>query len=130
MPRKYTILINKQEFPDRATVQAAIRSLGYKLTLEEDYVLFAAPKYLPCTLQGEDAGFTFSTSENSETGKGITINLQWGGDPREKAAAHIVATALAQATGSVVHDCNGNLASKESLAAETRKVLEGLEEYL
>lgn len=126
MPRKYTILTNKQHFPERSALQATIKALGYKLTLEEDYVLFTAPKYLPCTLQGEDAGFTFSATEVGE-GNAIAIHLQWGGDSREKAAAIIVATALAGLDGSVVHDCNNEIFSKDILAVAAKKALSSLE---
>lgn len=128
MPRKYTILVNRQEMPDRAALQTAIKMLGFKLTLEENFAMFAAPKYLPCTLHGEDAGFTFGSTESQDLpGKDIAISLQWGGDPREKAAAHIVATALAHATESVVLDCNNEQICKESLVAATQKAFESLD---
>lgn len=123
MARHYTVYLNRDSFPKRAALQAAIKALGFKLTLEEDYVPFVSSGYLPCTLDGEDAGFTlrFHTAEGMN-GSNDAATLQWSGDPREQASAIMVAAALTQDFGAVVHDADDNATSTEALLAEAEKV--------
>lgn len=123
MARHYTVYLNRDSFPKRAALQAAIKALGFKLTLEEDYVPFVSSGYLPCTLDGEDAGFTlrFHTVEGISGCDGAAT-LQWSGDPREQASVIMVAAALAHAFGALVHDADENLASADVLLAEAEKI--------
>ncbi len=124
MARHYTIYLNRDHFPKRAGLQAAIKALGFKLTLEEDYVPFVSSGYLPCTLDGEDAGFTlrFHTVEETSGCDGAAT-LQWSGDPREQASVIMVAAALAHEFGALVHDADDNMTSTDALLAEAEKVL-------
>jgi hypothetical protein len=123
MARHYTIYLNRDRFPNRAGLQAAIKALGFKLTLEEDYVPFVSSGYLPCTLDGEDAGFTlrFHTVEGT-SGYDGAATLQWSGDPREQASVIMVAAALAHEFGALVHDADDNATSTEALLAKAEKV--------
>ncbi len=124
MARHYTVYLNRDRFPERAALQAAIKALGFKLTLEEDYVPFVSSGYLPCTLDGEDAGFTlrFHTAEGI-SGRDGAATLQWSGDPREQASAIMVAAALADGFGALVHDADDNVTRTDALLAEAEKVL-------
>lgn len=127
MARHYTVYLNRDRFPKRAGLQAAIKALGFKLTLEEDYVPFVSSGYLPCTLDGEDAGFTlrFHTVEGINGSDAAT--LQWSGDPREQASAIMVAAALAHEFGALVHDPDDNETSADALLAAAEKVFAGLD---
>ncbi|PKO91521.1 MAG: hypothetical protein CVU15_07775 [Betaproteobacteria bacterium HGW-Betaproteobacteria-1] len=123
MARHYTVYLNRDRFPKRAGLQAAIKALGFKLTLEEDYVPFISSGYLPCTLNGEDAGFTlrFHTTDGIN-GRDGAATLQWSGDPREQASAIMVAAALAHEFGALVHDADGRESSIEAMLAEAEKI--------
>jgi len=123
MARHYTVYLNRERFPKRVGLQAAIKALRFKLTLEEDYVPFVSSGYLPCTLDGEDAGFPlrFHSVEGTNGSDGAAT-LQWSGDPREQASATMVAAALAHEFGAVVHDAEDNVTSTDVLLAVAKKV--------
>jgi len=115
MARTLTVYLKRDGVPARAALQQAITALGFKLTVESDYVPFKNLSYLPFTLDGEDAGFTIRFDEvsnapalppnlNSQLGeRDLAINLRWGGDARERASALIVASVLASSFAAVVH---------------------------
>ncbi|HAF00121.1 MAG TPA: hypothetical protein DCO68_11935 [Methylophilaceae bacterium] len=131
MARTYTVKMKQDAFPLRVALQAAIKALGYPLTLEDDYVPFASSGYLPCTLDGEDAGLIirFIGSEDI-TNQNASISLQWSGDAREKATVMIVATALAASfEATVLDETNVELTFAE-LAARTKKVLASISEFI
>jgi hypothetical protein len=128
MARTTTAFLNRSQIPGRPALQAAIKALGFKLTLEEDYVPFASSGYLPCTLDGEDAGFTLRFAASDEiAGKDSAITLQWGGDPREQASVMMVAAALAHNFDAVVRDPGNATKSAEELTAAARKAFSSLD---
>lgn len=97
--------MKRGQIPARTALQAALKALGFKLRLEEEFVPSAASAYLPCTLNGEDAGFTLRLDGCAEiTGKDVALILQWSSDPRERVAVLMVAAALAHDFDAVVHD--------------------------
>ncbi len=57
MARSQTAYLLRDDVPTRAALQKAIDGLKFKLTLDNSYVPFQTSGYLPCTLDGEDAGF-------------------------------------------------------------------------
>lgn len=128
MARTYTAYLKRDQIPDRTALQAAIKSLGFKLTLEEDYAPFASSGYLPCTLDGEDAGLTlrFDTSDEI-AGKDSAVTLQWGGDPREQVSMMMIASALAHDFDAVVHGPDSIGKSADELVATAKKAFADLD---
>jgi hypothetical protein len=130
MARSYTIKIKEADFPLRAQLQTAIKTQGYPLTIEDDYVPFASSGYLPCTLDGEDAGLMIRFVRNVEDKEqAANVSLQWSGDPREKVTVQIISTLLAADFGAIVFDEALNELTAATLSADTQKSLASLEAY-
>ena len=128
MARSYTAFLNQDQIPDLDALQSAIRSLGFKLAVDEAYAPLQCSGYLPCTLDGEDAGVTIRFNESREiAGKNTAITLQWSGDPREQVSATIIAAALAHGFAATVHDQHQQEASAEALAIDARKQFSSLD---
>lgn len=122
MARNCTAYMQRGQIPARTALQAAIKALGFKLKLEEEFDPSAASTYLPCTLDGEDAGFTLRIDDSAEIpGKDAALTLQWSGDPRERVAVLMVAAALAHDFAAVVHDQEQALKNAEELLAEAEQ---------
>ena len=132
MARTQTVFLNRADVPARKALQEAIDGLGFKLTLDDGYAPFKTAGYLPCTLDGEDAGFDIrfqdvaaDISPALKSGIGsrdVAIALRWSGDPREQLAALGVSAALAKKFGAVVHEPDGGeLLSFDQLMARVRK---------
>lgn len=132
MARTQTVFLNRADVPARKALQDAIDGLGFKLTLDDGYAPFKTAGYLPCTLDGEDAGFDIrfqdvaaDISPALKSGIGsrdVAIALRWSGDPREQLAALGVSAALAQKFGAVAHEPDGGeLLSFDQLMARVRK---------
>ena len=111
MARGLTAYLKRENVPDRAALQQAISALKLPLSVDDSYEPFATSGYLPCTFDGEDAGFNLSFKDTadappelkSEIGERDTaMTLKGGGDPREEAATLIVCAALAQSFDAVV----------------------------
>jgi hypothetical protein len=131
MARNYIVNMKQEDFPLRKALQAAINTLGYPLIIEDDYVPFASSGYLPCTLNGEDAGLMirFITSED-KANQVASISLQWSGDEREKATVAIIATALTSSFDAMVLDDNNVALSFTALTASTKEILAGMDEVI
>lgn len=128
MARTYTAFLMRDHIPQRGALQAAIKALGFKLTLEDNYVPFASSGYLPCTLDGEDAGLTMRfVSSDAIAGKDAAIILQSGGDPREEATVVIIAAALANSFNAVVRDPDSVEKSADELIAAAKKTFASLD---
>lgn len=128
MARTYTAYLKRDQIPDRAALQAAIKSLGFKLTLEEDYAPFSSSGYLPCTLDGEDAGLTLRFDISNEiAGKDSALTLQWSGDPREQVSVMMIAAALAHGFDAVVRDADNVGKSANELLESAKKAFSGLD---
>lgn len=69
MARARTAYLNRADVPDRAALQAALDAFKLKLVLDDGYVPLETSGYLPCTLHGEDAGFTLRFREVGEDGE-------------------------------------------------------------
>jgi hypothetical protein len=128
MARTYTAYLNSEQIPALEALQAAIKSLGFKLTLDDAYAPMKFSGYLPCTLDGEDAGVTIKFEASQEvTGKDTVITLQWSGDPREQVSAVMITAAFAHAFAATVQDHNRHEISAEALVADARKQFSNLD---
>jgi hypothetical protein len=119
MPRAQSAYLNRKDVPARKELQKAIDGLKFKVTLDDGYTPFKTSGYLPCTLDGEDAGFTIKFQDvaadaapanlKSQLGdRDVEIALKWSGDVREYIAAMAVSAALVNNFGAIVHDPDGD----------------------
>ncbi|WP_036263758.1 hypothetical protein [Methylocapsa aurea] len=138
MPRSHTAFLNRADAPTRPALQQAIDGLKFKLTLDDAYVPLKTSGYLPCTLDGEDAGFDIrfqdvdaqSPSPALQShigGKDVAIVFRWSGDVRELASAMIVSAALARNFGAMVYDPDSDIVyNAEQLIEKARAAVESL----
>jgi hypothetical protein len=130
MARALSAYLSREKVPERKPLQQAIDALKFPLKLDGDYVPFETSGYLPCTLDGEDAGFDLrfvdvatdvSTALNLGE-RNVALNLKWGGDPREEAAALIFCAALANGFDAVVR--RGGALSLQALVTKAKTLIE------
>jgi hypothetical protein len=137
MARAQTAYLNRKDVPARDLLQAAIRQLGFKLALDDSYEPFETKGYLPCTLDGEDAGFDLrfqhveegvsSNLASAIGGRDTAMRFRWAGDPREQLAALAVCAALADKFGAIVHEPEGDrLLTLDELLEKARKASDSL----
>lgn len=128
MAQTYTAFLMRDHIPQRAALQAGINTLGFKLTLEDDYVPFVSSGYLPCTLDGEDAGLNIRFIDNhTVAGKDAAFVLKSGGDPREEVTISMIAAVLANSFGAIVHDKNNTEKTIAELIASAREAFSTLD---
>ncbi|WP_161914334.1 hypothetical protein [Methylosinus sp. C49] len=116
MARRHILYIERGKLPDRAAHQKAIDATKIGVALDHDYAPFAVEGYLPCTYDGEDAGFDIRFSERDAAaalspelaaaigGRDAQIAVKWSSDPREKIAALAFSAALAKDFDAIAHD--------------------------
>ncbi len=63
MPRSYSAFLTRADVPPRKALQQAVDGLKLKLALDDAYVPFDTSAHVPCTLDGEDAGFDLRFQE-------------------------------------------------------------------
>ncbi|MGJ4942229.1 hypothetical protein ACQR1W_16755 [Bradyrhizobium sp. HKCCYLS1011] len=134
MARALTAFLKRADVPARKALQQAIARLPFALTLDEGYVPFETSGYLPCTLDGEDAGFDLRFKDAAAElaampalqatvgDRDVAICCKWGGDPREEAAALAVCAALATGFGALVV-CDGALLSSDHMLKQAKGAL-------
>ncbi|OIR17830.1 hypothetical protein GALL_20520 [mine drainage metagenome] len=128
MAQTYTAFLMRDLIPERAALQSAIKALGFKLTLEDDYVPFESSGYLPCTLDGEDAGFTIRFIDSQTVaGKDAGIILKSGGDPREETTIQMIAATLARSFNAVVYDKNNTKMTTDTLITSAKEAFAALD---
>ena len=128
MARTYTAYLNREQTPTLEALQAAIHALKFKLDVDEAYVPLQFSGYLPCTLDGEDAGVTIRFNPDTATeGRDTAITLQWSGDPREQVSATMLAAVLAHAFGASVDAPDGQGISAGRLVADARQQFSNLD---
>jgi hypothetical protein len=121
MARALTAHLMRKDVPGREALQAAVDEFGFGLKLDDGYAPLETSGYLPCILDGEDAGFDL----RFEAAADVPMSFKWGGDPREEAAALIVCAALARGFGAVVRAGQGEpVLSAEQLLAKAKAALE------
>ena len=137
MPRSITIYLKATDVPTRKVLQKAVDQLKLGLTLDEAYTPFEMAGYLPCILNGEDAGFDmwfrnhpseFSACAASLPQIGsrdVAIVCKWGGDPREAASALSVCAALVKDFDAIAQEGHGDkLLSLDELLAKAKAALD------
>jgi hypothetical protein len=113
MARNLTAHLRHADVPARAALQNAIDELKFALSVDDTYVPFETSGYLPCTLNGEDAGFDLRFRSATDSSSNIAdrdtaMSFKWGGDAREEASALIVCAALVKQFDALVQD-DGNV---------------------
>jgi hypothetical protein len=119
MPRAQSAFLVRKDVPARKDLQKAIEGLKFKVTLDDGYAPFKTSGYLPCTLDGEDAGFTIKFQDAAPEGasanlksalgeRDVEIALKWSGDVRELIAAMAFSAALVQNFGAIIYDPDGD----------------------
>ena len=112
MARTLIAYLSRKDVPALAPLQKAVDALSFNLTIDSDYAPFETAGYLPCTLDGEDAGFDLrfknigadlpTAIQTSLAGRDCALTLKWGGDPREEMAALVFCAALAKTFDAIV----------------------------
>lgn len=141
MKKAQTAFLNRSQVPSRQALQEAINNLRFKLTIDESYVPLECAGYIPCTLDGEDAGFELKFGDSSVClddmpalqvqigNRDTAMTLRWGGDPRERISAMIVSAALAQGFDALVYRQGDDaFRPSEQLLSETRSAFAQLRE--
>jgi len=133
--------LERNRVPDRQALQAALKGLRFPLTVDDGYVPFESSGYLPCTLDGEDAGVDIRFSDSATLlaeypqlqaavgSRDAAIMLRWGGDPRERASALMLAATLAHSFDARVQSQQDDtLLAPEALLIEARQRFSELQE--
>ena len=106
MAKARTAYLKREHVPTRMALQDAINNLRFKLALDDSYIPFECKGYIPCTLDGEDAGIDIKfgttdvnalTPQNKVTvgDRDIAMTIRSGADPREIVSATIISATLA-----------------------------------
>lgn len=141
MKKLQTVFLTHSQVPTRQALQEAINDLRFKLSIDESYVPFECAGYIPCTLDGEDAGFEIKFGDSSARlgdipalqaqigDRDTAMALRWGGDPRERASAMIVSAVLAESFDALVHcENDGSFHTPDQLLSEARAAFAQLQE--
>ncbi|MFZ6723425.1 hypothetical protein [Undibacterium sp. Ji49W] len=101
--------IQREQVPNRESLQSAIDQLGFDLQLDSDFTAFEDSGFSPCTLNGKDGtGFEISydavtsLSDDEEiflelaNGRDYCISLVWHSSTEDLACVMIVCCALAK----------------------------------
>ncbi len=128
MARALQLLIASARLPQRAALQATVQALGFAtLVLDAGAAPLSSPGYLPCTLDGEDAGVDLRRAEAEMLpgdDRDLRLTLHWSGDAREQACALILAAALAQDSGALVHaDGTAEVLTAADLVAQATRAV-------
>jgi hypothetical protein len=137
MARAQSAFLQRNEVPTRQALQQAIDALKFKLSLDDGYAPFKTSGYLPCTLEGEDAGFDLRFKDADPTSapklaaelgeRDVELTFKWSGDVWEAASAAIFCAALAQNFGAIIFDAEAEVfISTDELIAKARKAVAAL----
>ena len=141
MANSQIAFLTRDQVPDRQRLQEAIKGLRFKLTLDEAYVPFECSGYLPCTLDGEDAGCDLRFGDASPSlveaepvqaqlgDRDTAMRFRWSGDLRERTSAMIICAALAQQFGArILRPGEDAFTAADRLLDEARTLCEQLQE--
>lgn len=139
MARALTAFLRRSDVPARDALQPALDALKLKLTLDDGYVPLKSSGYLPCTFDGEDAGFNIRFHDVDADldalpnlkaaldGRDVAVDFKWSGDVREKVSALGVCAALAKSFGAVIHDTAGDkVLGADKLIAQAREEMDNM----
>lgn len=137
MANSQTAFLERSRVPDRPQLQEELKRLKCRLGIDESWVPFECSGYIPCTLDGEDAGFEIRFEDGSSRlaaplsdqagNRDAALVFRWGGDPRERASALIVCAALSHGFDALILR-QGEEAFRASPLDEARKAFEQLQE--
>lgn len=140
MSRSQSAYLDRKDVPTRRDLQQALDMLGFKVTIDDTYVPFESSGYLPCTIDGEDSGFTIKFQDvdlevaraaelrSRLGGKDVEITFRWGTDPREVVCVMAVGAALLGSFGAIVAGTDdGACYSTDDLIGKARKAADLLE---
>ncbi len=141
MAKSLTVFLTRAQVPARNDLQNAIKDLRFRLALDDAYAPFDRSGYVPCTLDGEDAGidirFADSRAQLSDQpalqeqagDHAVAMLLRAGGDPREETSMLILAAVLAaRFDGLVLRPGGDTFVSAEPLSQEARSAFAALAE--
>jgi hypothetical protein len=141
MANSQTAFLIHSQVPNRQALHEAIKNLRFKLSIDDTYVPHACAGYIPCTLDGEDAGIDIKFGAaaaqlddapqlQTQIGERDTaITLRWGGDLRERISVMIIAAVLANDFGALIqHQSEDGFRATEQLIDEARKAFAQLQE--
>lgn len=133
MARTLNAWLASDRLPDRTTLQAALKRLGFGFKLDGDFSATAMQGYLPCTLEGEDAGLYVQSESGAalppelaaapSDPQRLLLKLRWGGDVREHLSALLVAVALARDFGALLLDPDSGAALADDALLKQAKRL-------
>lgn len=140
MSKVRTVYLKREHVPAREALQDAIKNLRFKLILDESYIPFECTGYIPCTLDGEDAGLELkfetidvnSLESDIKAAIGdcdIAITIRSGADPREVVSATIIAATLANSFNALIRNKGEDvLVNAEVLLSSARSLFQELSE--
>jgi len=102
MSRTRIATLGANRLPDAALLNRALKAQRLKLSVDSEWGDVEHNGYVPCALEGEDAGFELRRSTGTD-GQPVLV-FRWGGDRREQAAALAVLSVLASQFGAEVTD--------------------------
>lgn len=141
MAKVRTAYLKREHVPSRTALQDAIKHLRFKLILDESYTPFECTGYIPCTLDGEDAGVDIKfgatdfnalapTVKAAIGDRDTTINIRSGADPREIVSADIIAATLANSFEALIQNRGEDaLENAEELLNSARSTFRELSEF-
>ncbi len=132
MSNEQFAFLKRTKVPSRAAWQVAINACGFDFQLDEELTPFEDSGFLPCKLNGADAGFEIYYDGSAELleefadiadGRDYCIAFRWGGNMAECASVLIASYALARYFGAVVSYEGEDPNEPEELLAEIKECI-------
>jgi hypothetical protein len=111
MANEQYAFLRSSSMPTRDELQQAIDRAGFDLKLDADYQPRTNVGFVPCTLNGKEAGVEMYFDDSKELldsfreiaeDRDCCISFRWGGGMQECACAMIVSFALAESFDAIV----------------------------
>jgi len=133
MANEQYAFIEKAKVPSREAWQAAIDECGFDFQLDPELKPFEDSGFMPCKLNGADAGVEIYYDGSAEflsqfsdiaQERDYCIAFRWGGSMIECASAMVACYALAKNFGAVVSYEGGEPEALESFLVNTKACIE------
>lgn len=134
MANEQFALIEKSKVPSRSDWQASIDKLNLQFELDPELKPFEDSGFLPCKLQGHEAGFEIYYTDDPDLLKDLShiadhkdycISFRWGGSMVECASVMIASYALAETFGAVVtYEGEDAMNDLDAFLTETKEIIE------
>lgn len=107
------VYLKRSDMPTPGVWKRAITDAGFAVALDDDFNVFSFTGFLPCSVDGELAGFEYyvaptSAEDFSELGLapelGFSVQFSIGSRPQELTAALAASSVLASVSGGVLVD--------------------------